>query len=219
MSDEVTLVEKRAGNNRFLARKERKGPDNYETPAWAVASLLARHPEIDGRILDPCCGPGAIVREVRRLRPNSVVTGYEVRDIPVPDGCYGNTDFFKTAFVEGTTDYVVMNPPFQLALEFATVSYAVASKGVAVFQRTNWLEGLRRGRDLWDVLPLSNVWIFRHRVDCFPEGQVSHAVSGMICFAWYVFTRGYVGAPKLGWIADRADLTYDTRLGQSNVLP
>lgn len=213
----VALVEQRAGNNRFLSRKDRKGHDNYETPAWAVASLLARHPEIDGSILDPCCGPGSIVREVRRLRPTACVGGYELRDIAVPDGCRAGVDGLAELRVDaldgGSAAWAVLNPPFTMALDFALTAWSAVDHGMAIFQRTAWMEGLRRGRDLWDVLPLAQVWIFRHRVDCFPEGQVDHSTSGMLCFAWYVFRHGYTGRPALGWIDDRADLTHDTRLG------
>ena len=30
--------------------------------------------------------------------------------------------------------------------------------------------------------------------------------SGMLVFAWYVFEKGYSGAPHLGWIDNGADL-------------
>lgn len=214
----VALIEKRAGNNRFLSRKDRSGHDNYETPAWAVASLLARHPEIDGTIIDPCCGPGSIVREVRRLRPSAVVAGYELRDIPVPEGCYAGVDGLAElashcAQGRDVSAWAVLNPPFTIALEFAVETFLAVERGMAVFQRTAWMEGKRRGRYLWDVLPLRKVWIFRSRVDCFPEGEVDHATSGMLCFAWYVFDRAWNRAPELGWIDDTADMTHDTRIG------
>ena len=212
------LVDVRAGNNRFLSRKDRKCHDNYETPAWAIASLLSRHHEIDGTIIDPCCGPGSIVREVRRLRSTAIVGGLELRTIEVPDGCRAGVDGLAelraAALVGGAADWAVLNPPFTMALEFALTTWQSVERGMAIFQRTAWMEGVARGNKLWDVLPCSHVWIFRHRVDCFPEGQVDHSTSGMLCFAWYVFTRGYTGRPQLGWITDPADLSHDTRLGQ-----
>jgi hypothetical protein len=202
----------RAINNRFIARKQ-ADHDNYETPPWCVGSLLARHPELlSGRITEPCCGAGAIVREIERLHPASVVHAYEIRDEPhIYPLSFHPFDYLTE--IPTVTEHAICNPPFKQSTDFVRRCLDYTTDTVAIFQRTQWLESKGRYRDIWSCLPLSHVWIFVERVGCFQEGQiVDYKQGGMLCFAWFVFKHGHVGPAQIGWINDKPDFSHDTRI-------
>jgi hypothetical protein len=211
MSDFAPKIIK-AVNNRFVARKQ-EVHDNYETPAWCVESLLNRHHEIRGTILEPCCGPGAIVREVHRLRPKSFVTALELRDGPtIYPGAHRGVDFLTTPFPP-LWEHVIVNPPFKQSTLFVRKALEVSTKSVSLFQRAQWLESKGRYQDIWSCLPCKYVWFFVERVGCFQEAEIEKpTVGGMLAFAWFVFVHGYSGSPMLGWIPDLPHFTHDTRI-------
>jgi hypothetical protein len=53
-----------------------------------------------------------------------------------------------------------------------------------------------------------NAWpgIVRICLRAEPLREDGKTKSGMLVFAWYVFEKGYSGAPHLGWIDNGADL-------------
>jgi len=215
-SKAVATVEQSAGN-RWLTRKDRDPAlaDAYESCTGAVTQLLARHPEIEGVLLDPCCGRGVIVRELRRLRPNSVVYGGDLRDIPMPAGCYPKTDGFSlmeafSANPMTKPDWIVVNPPFNCAERFTLAALANATVGVAVFQRCQWTEGKTRHTNLWGQGKASAQHIFSARYDCFPEGQVTFD-TGMMSFSWFIFRNDYHGPMLTDWISEPCSWEFDTR--------
>ena len=57
-------------------------------------------------------------------------------------------DFLDTSALAPAADFVVTNPPFSLAVEFALRALEVAHRGVALLVRTNWLAGGERYRGL-----------------------------------------------------------------------
>jgi len=216
VTPEVATVEQRAGN-RWLTRKDRDPSlaDAYESPTAAVTQLLARHPEIDGTLLDPCCGRGVIVRELRRLRPNATVYGGDLREIPMPRGCLGGMDGFAlmralASDVKTKPDWTVLNPPFNGAEKFVLAALANSTVGVAAFQRCQWTEGKTRHANLWAQYKASQQHIFSGRYDCFPEGQISFA-SGMMSFSWYIFRNDHNGPMLTDWISEPCTWENDTR--------
>jgi len=199
-----------SGSNRHIARQS--SHDNYETPAWAVRALLRREP-LYGRVLEPCCGPGAIVREIERIDPDVDVTACDYREGTRIAG-FGGVDF--TAPIDnglrGSFDFVITNPPFKLAEKMVSNALFVARKRVYFFQRSAWMEGGARFRNVWSCTPLRKVLVFVNRVDCYPEGEITFK-KGMYCFAWYCWEIGYTGAPELAWIDDSPSLVHDKRVG------
>ena len=95
-------------------------------------------------------------------------------------------------------DWIVMNPPFNLAMEFIDRACDHAQVGVATFARLQLLEGGKRYIDLWSRHPPAYVLPFVHRVDCTREQKGS-----ALAFAWYLWQNGQAGAPRIHWITDR----------------
>jgi len=211
------LIDKRAGNNEFVTRKQ-QDHDNYETPAWVVESLIKRILPLDytGTILEPCCGPGATLREIRRVLPLSTVVSSDIRNGEQIEGerCIDFLDF--DSYEDKSFDWVITNPPFREAMKITLRALDVARKGVCIINRTNWVESISRYVKLWNVTPIKHIWTFVRRVNFYPEGEVSFEVSGMLCFAWFVWKHGHEGDPTFGWIADEPTMAHDTRLTEKH---
>ena len=70
---------------------------------------------------------------------------------------------------------------------------------VALLARLALLEGQKR-RALFQSTPLARVWVSSRRVSMPPGGTDIPAKGGAIAYAWFVWERGYSGAPSLGWL-------------------
>lgn len=64
--------------------------------------------------------------------------------------------------------------------------------------RLQFLEGEKRGK-LFDKCPPKKVLIFRKRVDCW-KNDIKPEGSGAVCYAWFVFEKGFNGKPEIDWL-------------------
>lgn len=165
--------------------------DLYESPPEAVHALL-RVEQFEGRIWEPACGPGAIVRVLRKHGHDVLAT--DLVDYASPDQDEHGLDFlFPT---ELRADAIVTNPPFKLAAEFAALAINRAPK-VAMLLRLAFLESDRR-TEILERAGLARVHVFRKRLPMMHragwEGRTAN--SGM-AFAWFVWERGYDGPTEL----------------------
>lgn len=209
------LVDQRAGNNEFVARKQHDH-DNYETPACAVESLVTRIFKrwFSGTILEPCCGPGALVRELQRLLPAATIIGSDIRTGEQIYGTKGIDFLNYDAYENKSVDWVITNPPFTDAEAVTLRALEIAREGVCIINRTNWVESLRRYYNLWEPTPIKDIMTFVRRLDFYPEGEVTTEIGGMICFAWFVWNHSHDPKipPSFHWILDKPHMKHDTRL-------
>jgi hypothetical protein len=167
--------------------------DFYPTPDYVTEALLDNE-KFSGGVWEPACGDGAICKVFARA-------GYETFASDLNDHGYGVTpiDFLKTSGIPEHCQSIVTNPPFRLWLPFArhAVDDLDAPK-VALFGKLSALEG--QERSLWlESSPLHKVYVFRRRVQLTRNGEKPRS-SGMIAFAWFVWTRGYTERPVIRWI-------------------
>lgn len=172
----------------------REKDDFYATPPEATRALLSVE-TFDGPILEPSCGDGAICRELQSA-------GYDVLASDLVDRGYGQTglDFLMPGYPLSAPN-VVGNPPFKLAVPFVRKSLEIASRKSAWLLKLAFLEGRERAAFFAEA-PLARVWVFSNRLPFVRGGgEVLHGMGGgMMCFAWFVFEHGHVGAPQLGWL-------------------
>jgi hypothetical protein len=187
-----------------------RGHDLYETPAVATRSLLQveRIPDV---VWEPCCGPGAIVRELRAAGRTVIAT--DLIDYGCPDST-SRRDFLMER--EAPASCIVTNPPFKLAEEFVAHALELAPE-VYMLLRVAFLEGLRwqdRGFDRH----LARVHIFAPRLPMMHragwDGPINN--SSAMPFGWFVFHRdarriGGVG-PQVMWFNWRKELVEDESL-------
>lgn len=121
----------------------RRQNDFYPTPEWATRELLRHVPQIGGYILEPCVGDGAIARVIDG--DNRVVYGSDIDPQMNCSFCGDATrrDFWagvRETMFEGRIDWVVTNPPFNVASQIVPLAYEHSDKGIAMLLRLSYLE-------------------------------------------------------------------------------
>lgn len=176
------------------------GIDYYSTPEWATEELIKRE-KFEGIILEPCSGAGAISKVLER-------EGYKVisSDIRTDDHIYGEKGIDLLEIEKTEAQNVITNPPFFMATESVEKSLELIPDGgkVAMILKIQFLEGQKR-YEFFQNSPLRRVYVFCKRVVFWNElmqvddgNRSKH--GGTICFAWYVWEKGYKGKPEIEWI-------------------
>lgn len=163
-----------------------RGPDLYSTAYEAVAVLLsAESHALPKRLWEPCCGPGAIVRPLRRL-------GYQVLASDLKDwGCPDSHPGYDVLDIHapGEFDGIVTNPPFRIAHKAATAMLS-QSAYVTLFFRLQFLESNER-HGWFSHMGLSRVHIITDRLPMMHRyGWTGRRIGkGRQAYAWFVFDR------------------------------
>lgn len=194
----MSRLDHACGNGRATFAERRH--DLYETPTCAVTSLL-KHVEIPARVWEPACGPGQIVRELRRH--GRQVYGTDLVDYVSQDQDEHGRDFlFEHAAPDGCK-CIVTNPPFKLAAEFVAHSRRLVPRTIMLL-RLAFLESDRR-RAILDGGDLAAVYVYRKRLPMMhrAEWEGRKANSGM-AFAWFVWDHSHRGPTtihRISWEA------------------
>jgi hypothetical protein len=186
--------------------------DDFPTPPWATRALIHelanRGLSLEGKVVrEPAANRGFMVRpiaEVTRKIIASDIHDYGV-GFPTVDYLFG---------VEPECHWTITNPPFVRAVEFVERALEQSREGVAIFQRTAFLEGQERFEILLDRNPPSHVFQFVERVTIF-QGRIMdpdetyfdtrtgkhRKPSTMASYAWFVWRKRRVfDDPTLHWI-------------------
>lgn len=71
---------------------------------------------------------------------------------------------------------------------------------VAMFLKIQFLEGKAR-RKLFKKYPPKTVYVSSSRLRCAMNGDFEkYAKSTAVCYAWYVWVKGYTGDTVIKWI-------------------
>ncbi len=174
------------------------GPDFYPTPAWATFAL-ADNERFEGRIWEPACGDGSMVRVL-------LESGQPVDASDLYDRGYGDTgvDFLKSARV---VENIVTNPPYNSAEGFVEAGLRQTTQKLCLLLRLAFLEGANRQRTIFAKTPPARVWAFSERITFYPAGAVVKG-TGTTAYAWFVWDKQSNNAgTELKWLP----LGYKTR--------
>lgn len=75
----------------------------------------------------------------------------------------------------------------------------LTSDKVAMFLKLTFLEGQKR-KKLFEKYPPKTVYVFSQRQTCAMNGNFEDADSSAICYCWFVWQKGFTGAPTIKWI-------------------
>lgn len=169
--------------------------DWYVEPEWVSARLFAVE-NFDGGILDPSCGLGRIVNSARAAGLSAL--GH---DIVQRGGVFigAPRDFLECT---GNHPNIVANPPFGIAEKFVSKALELAERKVAMLLPANWVQGAKRSRWLQST-PLRRVYFIAPRPSMPPGPAIEAGVrpgNGTTDYAWFVWLRGYDGAPEIRWL-------------------
>lgn len=169
------------------------GLDFYPTQPWATRALAEGFILPTDRVWEPACGGGHMAEVLREYTPTVVASD-------VFDYGYGDVaDFLSVQQFDG--DWIVTNPPFKNRLSERFARHAIhLCRNVAMLCRLSWLEGTRRHEYLFGDFPPTHILVFSERLG-FVEGGCDVGRSGMVQYAWYVWSREYGDGPtRLTWL-------------------
>lgn len=171
--------------------KKREDGDFYATDPKAV-DMLCDLESFSKNVLEPACGQGHIAKALENH-------GYNVIACDLIDRGFGRAGVdFLTLDKSNIDADIVTNPPYVLAQEFVEKAMDVVSSGhkVAMFLKLTFLETAKR-RELFKRYPPKTVYVASQRIACWPNGKPTS--QSMVCYAWFVWQKGFSGDTTLKW--------------------
>ncbi len=169
--------------------------DFYATPSWCTRAILPVLSRLIGqtfcepdRIIDPCCGDGAILDVVAEVYPTAFRCGVEIDPVRAAKAASRHNvvaaDALGPLRWTGNGDLVLTNPPFSLAMEFVQRAIKEAGKGgtVAMLLRLPWLASMKRAA--WLRANTPSVYVLPKRPSFTGNGK-----SDATDYAWMVWDR------------------------------
>lgn len=155
----------------------------FPTPPWAVragAALIKRLDILATSAWEPACGQGHMAEPLREYFA-------EVWASDIHAYGYGEVLDFLLDQGPPRADWIITNPPFAKAEEFARHGMTRAHRGVAILARLSWLESV----DRYDLFyhapwPLTVVAPYAERVP-MTLGKWSPNASTATAYAWFIF--------------------------------
>ena len=178
------------------ATGKRKKSDFYETPYTLTRKFLdVEYFNKNSTVCEPACGGGAITRVLKEHWEDDKVTAYDQE-----------TNFL---WETGEYDYIVTNPPFSIAFEFIQRAKLVAKSKFAFLLPLSYLHGKKRFDEIYSdrTYGLEKVYVFT-RYPMLGESlrEDGKYNTGMMVYAWYVWTNGYSGLPTVDWLDNNEDV-------------
>jgi hypothetical protein len=155
------------------------GPDFYPTPPWATYALIENE-HFEGRIWEPACGDGTMVRVLQE-------TGRPIDSSDFYDRGFGDIgiDFLQES---RSVENIVTNPPYNSAEGFVFAGLRQATHKLCLLLRLAFLEGANRQRTIFAGTPPARVWVFSERITFYPAGAVVKG-TGTTAYAWFVWDK------------------------------
>lgn len=180
---------------RNYAQNEREVNDYYATEPKAVKLLLEQE-TFSPLIWECACGEGHLSKEI-------ISNGYQVYSSDLIDRGYGYIQDFLMSDSPPLDGFdIITNPPYSKAAEFVEHAIEIIGEGhkVAMFLKIQFLEGKGR-RTLFEKYPPKTIYVSSGRLRCAMNGDFErYAKSNAICYAWYVWQKGYDGDTIIKWI-------------------
>lgn len=167
-------------------KNDRAENDYYGTPPEAVEMLLDLE-TFDNNIWECACGEGNISKVLEGK-------GYNVKSSDLIDRGFGTGGVDFLAYDGTWHGDIITNPPYYLADQFIAKAIDIIQPGhkVCMFLKLQFLEGVKR-KQLWAKYPLSRIYVSSGRLNCYKRGVKPLYKRGAICFAWYIWEKGYSG--------------------------
>ncbi|MGL5329458.1 MAG: NAD(P)-dependent oxidoreductase [Peptostreptococcaceae bacterium] len=182
--------------------RDRVEDDYYATPSIATEMLLDEV-KFYGNFLEPCVGGGHIADVIKKYYPNESVYGSDLVDRGYPNTLVA--DFLTCDFLGQEFDNIVTNPPYSLAQEFLEKGMEVIKDGgkIAMFLKIQFLEGAKR-REMFKQYPPKYIYTFSKRQNPWRNGspvdERGKPWASTMCFAWFVWEKGFQGEPIVRWL-------------------
>jgi hypothetical protein len=176
--------------------------DYYATEPAALESFLNQFEKdklyLSEKIWEPACGGGHLSNVLLKKGYNVLSTDIAVRY----DGA-NEYDFLKPSKDMFWSGDILTNPPFKYVESFLRNGLKLVKEGnyVILLQRIMFLESSKRYK-LFQEFPPKYVYVHSSRIAIAKSGDFKKYEKGgrSMCFAWYVWEKGFEGEPRLRWI-------------------
>lgn len=122
--------------------------DDFPTPPWATRALAEYVIVPHGTCLEPACGRGHMSAALAEYFDKVISTD-------IFDYGFGSVaDFLNSKYEADSFDWVITNPPFNLAEQFIIRSMKTARRGIAMLTRTVFIESVGRYDSLFNSIRL-----------------------------------------------------------------
>jgi len=179
------------------AKEEREKDDYYATDPVAGEWLLKLE-NLSDTIIDNSYGSGELMQSFKKAGKR--IIGYDIVDRRKEgdDIEFHLQDWLTVESVE-KGDHV-FNSPYKLGSEFVEHTLDIVEEGTKVcsFLKIQFLESKKR-RKLFEKYPPKRIWVSSSRISCFKGGDMTKYDSSAICYAWFVWEKGYKGYPEIRW--------------------
>lgn len=174
------------------ARRQSADPlEFYPTPSETTKAILRRVVAPVAlrterlRVLDPCCGEGAILDAVRDTFDCVSCTGIELDEARAAKAGATHANALEAEWP--ASDAIVVNPPFSLAMPFVVRAIEDDTAAVRCFLlRLAFLEG--QCRAAFHKQYPSDIFVLPKRPSFSADGR-----SDSSAYAWFVWGLGYGG--------------------------
>jgi hypothetical protein len=166
--------------------------DYFPTPPWATRALFEhilkpnfiypQQPDDDFvkyTCLEPACGAGHMAKVLEEYFP-------EVMSCDIADYGQDRIADFLSKDVNEEYDFIITNPPFNLAEEFVLKALPLAKESTAIFARTQFIESVGRYERLFKQNPPTIIAQFTERVPIL-KGRLSATASTATSYAWFIW--------------------------------
>lgn len=172
--------------------------DDFPTPPWATRALIEHVIMEKGALkkeacLEPACGAGHMAKVLAEYFQS--VTSSDIH----PYGFGVVSDFLHSPAPTNSFDWIITNPPFRLAEEFALRALGLARVGVALLTRTVFIESVGRYERLFRDRPPAYFAQFVERVPMV-RGRLDRKASTATGYCWLVWKHGHMPKTQVVWI-------------------
>lgn len=96
---------------------------------------------------------------------------------------------------------IITNPPYKFAVDFTIRALNLLEPGhkLALFLKIQFLEGKER-KKLFLNFPPKKIYVSSSRLKCAINGNFENINSSAVCYAWFVWEKGYKGQTIIDWI-------------------
>lgn len=187
-------------SNASIRRKTKTKIDYYPTPPHVTEALMkylsGMYHIQDDMCLEPAAGGGhmsEVLKKYFREVVESDIIDHENRKILI-------SNYLEADVEENSVDWVITNPPFIHAADFALQGIKQSRRGCAMFCRTTFLESQTRWKKLFSKHAPSLVMPFVKRVNLV-EGKISNTGGSAVSYSWFLWEHEMVGDTRIRWIS------------------
>lgn len=173
---------------------ERQINDFYATEPKAM-ELLLKEEEFNNNVWECAVGQGHLANVLK-------ANGYFVKCSDIINRGYEKTEVLDFLKCEDKFDGdIITNPPYKYALEFVKKALENVNQGkkVAMFLRLLFLESSKR-KEFFKKDPPKIVYVCSARINCVKNGEFKKHPSSAVCYAWFVWEKGFKGDTVIKWI-------------------